>query len=343
MALSHSPGERFCLMSPNQEKVYAFPSDDGYTNRHLVLELYPDGSYGPHEYSILPQLWDPTRPHLPWIPRDARAVDHSDVDVLWRPFTQNDCVPLRAGSKFYRISDRFERELQAALKPLREFTEVNHNNQAPAFITSRNACDFARHSVIHLRHADGNEISTLVDLVRGAKRNILECMGHLLYHRFNTTPSTIDHAYKDHVYVARDVVGVFTYDIEVTRHHVANRVPVWRIAEVERLPPEIKICARVELMRPVVPSGPRKLIAHVYGGELYIGKLVAASPSQGLYVPIGTTGLFKFAGSVNTAGELTSVAEEMRGEGAPEARMRDSTEGGPARTYPSVCYTIIPC
>lgn len=340
-ALAHSPPSPYCIMSPNQNIVRAVPSEDSYTTKHIILELYTDGSYGPHEYSTEPQVWDPTRPHLPWIPRSPAALGGIDglegvegLDVLWRPLHKDDYVRLNPGVDFFRVSEAYGRQLQRALAPIRRLAESVSRDHAPENDDVRTACDLARHSLLHASYASAHSLPALVDLVRGCKRYILECYGHLLYRLYGRRAPVIDPVYEDLARPARDVVGVFTHDLEVTRQHVRRRIPVWRIALVASLPNNMKIAARVPFTPTFYPYGEKKLIAHVYDGEPYIAKLVVANPSQGLYVPVDDTGRFRIAGSVNTAGEVVSSAEAM--EKSEEARLSrpGSSSGGPARTYP---------
>lgn len=345
-ALYHYPAHRYCIITPNAEWIPPVPSQDGYTNSHLVLQLYADGSFGPHDYSTQPQIWDPARPHLPWIPRTPAAVGRAHgLEVLWRPLTHDDYTPLQPNSPYYRITDMFEGQLQQALEPLkrlRERTCAAESTEETRRII--NACDLARHSVIHVRFTDGHTLPALVDLVKGAKRQILECLGYLLRERYirrvrDARDQAPDTDLATGIY---ETVGVFTYSLDVTREHVKMFIPVWRIVEVARLPPDFRIHSRIPLRRTTYPNGPTRLIAHVYGGEPYIGKLVVANPSQGLYVSIPGTGMFRFAGSVNTTGEITSVVREdgpqVEHQERGMAPRRATTNGGPDRTYPGMVF-----
>lgn len=365
-ALYHNPPHRYCIITPNEDWIPPVPSQDGYTNSHIVLEHYADGSFGPHEYSTQPQIWDPTRPHLPWIPRDPAAVhSRGGLEVLWRPLETDDYTRIRPNSEFYRISDPFERELQKALQPLKRLTDRLASDTSEETRRIINACELARHSVIHVRFTDGHTLPALVDLVKGAKRHILECLGHVNRERYMRRVRDKSEV-TDFATAVYDVVGLFTYSLDVTREHVKMCVPVWRIVQVDRLPPDFKIQRRLPLTRTPYPHGARRLIAHVYGGDPYIAKLVVASPSQGLYVNIPGTALFRFAGSVNTAGEITSVirvddqdgglhehgnapqeqGSALQGRGSAPPRGRGSAsrhargQGGPDRTYPGVYLNL---
>lgn len=307
----------------------------------MVLELYPDGSYGPHEYSTEPQVWDPSRPHLPWIPRSPQAFERAEgLQVLWRPLHRDDYAPAnpdRPDGVFFRITDRLAVQLQQALVPVHELAESISRDHNPDKDIIRNACDLARHSLIHIRYSDAHRLPALVDLVRGAKRNILECLGYLLYREFNRTAPVLDPVHEDIVRPPRDVVGLFTYDIEIARRHVRLRVPVWRITEVDSLSANMKIAARVQVAPTFYAAGQKKLIAHVYDGEPYIAKLMVANPSQGLYRLIPEQGTYRFVGSVNTAGDIITRADDDHDEvqSSQAARVGPaSTSGGPTRTYP---------
>lgn len=334
--LHHSPGNRWCIISPNEDMIPPVPSEDGYSNSHHILEMYPDGSFGPHEYSTQPQIWDPTRPHLPWIPRKAEAVvGHFELDVLWRPLSDEEYTRLHPRSLFYRITDAFERQLMECLAPMKRLRERMMNDTSDEGRRIFNAIELARHCVIHIRFTDGHTLPALVDLVKGAKRQLLECLGHVLFDRYKRRVQGTKQP-TDFATAIYEVVGLFTYDLNVVREHVNMDVPVWRIVEVNRLPPDFKIRCLVPLTRPAYPRGEKRLIAHVYGGDPYIAKLKVANPSQGLYIPIPGTGMFRFAGSVNTAGDITSVIAQPREDrqAAAQAIVQRTTQGGPDRTYP---------
>lgn len=334
-------------MSPNQTVIRPVPSADGYTTQKIVLELYPDGSYGPHEYSTEPQVWDPSRPHLPWIPRSPAALEGirrvQGLEVLWRPSRPEDYTRVKPGVEFYRMSDALTRELQLALVPVHELGESITRDHRPENRDIRNACDLARHCLIHIRYADGNTLRALGDLVRGLKRQILECLGHLLYREYSRRAPILDPGFEDIARPARDVVGVFTYDLEVARRHVRWRVPVWRISQVASLSPNMKIAARVPITTKSYPSSEKKLVAYVYDGEPYLSKLFVANPSQGLYLPVGDKGEYMFCGSVNTTGQIVSRAgKEMGYERSDNARAGPSrAAGGPIRTYPGTLSHVI--
>lgn len=240
---------------------------------------------------------------------------------------------MRPGVEFYHLSDAYGRQLQRALAPIRELGESVARDHSPQGDTVRTACDLARHSLLHIQHAAAHSLPSLVDLVRGAKRYILECYGHLLYCHYNRHAPVFDPVYEDRVQPARDVIGVITYDLEVTRQHVRRRVPVWRVAEVDSLAKNLKIAARVPFTPTLYPYGEKKLIAHVYDGEPYIPKLVVANPSQGLYARVEDTDRYIFAGSVNTTGAIISSAEATE-QSEAQRRGPGSSTGGPARTYP---------
>lgn len=328
-ALFYMPGNRYCILTPNQGSVPPAPSNDGYTNGHVVLEMYTDGSYGPNEYSTQPQMWDPSYPHLPFIPRSSTAVGEPGLEVLWRPLAPDNYVRLHPNRPFYRISEPYERELRVALQPVLNFAKAITNDRSPSARRAHDACELARHSIIHLSRTDGYDLPTLVDLARGVKRSILECYGYILYGRRGPIYS----AAPDVPPQPRDLVGVFAYNLETVRMHVSMGVPTWRVVEVARLAPDLKIRHRVPLTRVSYSAGAKRLIGHAYNGESYISKLFVANPSQGLYVPVEGTNMMRFGGSINAARVAAASSATSATAGGSGSSSGGVSIGGLARTY----------
>lgn len=302
-SLWHQSPNTFCVLSPNMNTIPEPPSPDRHTMQDLTLKRYADGTYGPHDYALLPQFYHPDFPHLPCIPSPGH-VDGLSTDIsmaLWSSLAESDYHPLEIGSPWVRISDNLHSRLLACLPPLEDYvSQISTANNVSVW-RLRNVLKFARHSILHLRFTDGHSLPTLINIHRGCQRNILECYGYVVYHRLIASRCNI---VRPPLPCPGNMLGVFTSQLDIAEIYWAAGVPVYRITDVVSLLPDLCIRHRVSLAVRPYPALFEHLATIV--DDYYIAKLQSYNPSQAMYTQV--SGYPVLVGSINMAGSITAPA-----------------------------------
>lgn len=182
-----------------------------------------DGTWGPHDYTTIPDYYDPEAPYLAWCPRESHPAQPSNA-ILDFTFTAQHYVKNPRAHTLGGLQKEIHRAFHGEVERMVQmYDEAAHNVKvhSPAVDPPEQALRYMRQAIVYLNltdiyHRDCREgVETL-------RRNTREVLSFVLWARtLASNPSDVPFPVRGSI--ARDLSS-YSY----LSHH---RVPAWLVVE----------------------------------------------------------------------------------------------------------------